>query len=180
VCDFGLARFQGSDTKKAYTPGVVSQWYRSPELLLGATRYGTEVDMWAVGCLLAELCTRTPLFPGTSELDQLRRIFATLGNPTEASQPHLYKVVQAKGIVLPPAGSGKPLRQCVPRTGFDPRDVHGNRYKNTALSDEGFDLLTKLLEPERSNRLSAGARERAPSLSDAFPAKTPPQARERR
>jgi serine/threonine protein kinase len=110
---------------------VVSQWYRSPELLLGATRYGTEVrtthvpqklppsflyvaircrfqaslfkpqvDMWAVGCLLAELCTRTPLFAGTSELDQLRRIFATLGNPTLASAPILHKTLQVQLVPL--------------------------------------------------------------------------------
>uniref|UniRef100_A0A8C9F9T6 Cyclin-dependent kinase 7 n=1 Tax=Pavo cristatus TaxID=9049 RepID=A0A8C9F9T6_PAVCR len=63
------------------------RWYRSPELLFGARMYGVGVDMWAVGCILAELLLRVPFLPGDSDLDQLTRIFETLGTPTEEQWP---------------------------------------------------------------------------------------------
>lgn len=65
---------------------------RSPELLFGARMYGTGVDIWAVGCILAELLLRVPFFPGESDLDQLTRIFNTMGTPNEDNWPvmHLY------------------------------------------------------------------------------------------
>ena len=58
LCDFGLARHVeplDSERGGAYTPRVVTLWYRAPELLLGAPSYGTPIDMWAVGCIFAEL-----------------------------------------------------------------------------------------------------------------------------
>jgi len=61
--------------------------YRAPELLFGARMYGTSVDMWAVGCILAELLLRTPFLPGDSDLDQLNKIFQALGTPTEENWP---------------------------------------------------------------------------------------------
>lgn len=60
---------------------------RSPELLFGARQYGTGVDMWAVGCILAELLLRVPFLPGESDLDQLTRIFQVFGTPTEENWP---------------------------------------------------------------------------------------------
>lgn len=59
-----------SDTKQ-----VVTLWYRSPEILLGGRQYSTGVDMWSVGCIFAEMCTRKPLFPGDSEIDEIFKIF---------------------------------------------------------------------------------------------------------
>lgn len=82
ICDFGLAR-RYADPPDTYTPGVVTLWYRAPELLLGAKQYSTAVDMWAVGCVFAELLAGQPLFAGTGELDQLSRIADTLGRPCE-------------------------------------------------------------------------------------------------
>ena len=61
--------------------------FRSPELLFGARKYGVGVDMWAVGCIVAELLLRVPFLPGESDLDQLTRIFQALGSPTEESWP---------------------------------------------------------------------------------------------
>ncbi|XP_076080408.1 cyclin-dependent kinase 7-like isoform X2 [Mytilus galloprovincialis] len=80
--DFGLAKFFGSPSR-IYTNQVVTRWYRCPELLFGARQYGTGVDMWAVGCILAELLLRVPFLPGDSDLDQLSRIFQMLGTPSE-------------------------------------------------------------------------------------------------
>ena len=55
------------------TDYVATRWYRSPELLLGSN-YGKEVDIWAIGCIMRELCDGEPLFPGDSEIDQLFQI----------------------------------------------------------------------------------------------------------
>jgi len=86
IADFGLAKRFGSPNMQ-YTSQVVTRWYRAPELLFGAKMYGTNVDMWAIGCIFAELILRVPFLPGTSDLDQLRRIFHVQGNPTEANWP---------------------------------------------------------------------------------------------
>mmetsp|Transcript_13810 Transcript_13810/g.13875 ORF Transcript_13810/g.13875 Transcript_13810/m.13875 type:complete len:239 (-) Transcript_13810:33-749(-) len=64
---------------------VVTSWYRSPELLFGARRYCTGVDQWAVGCIFAEIMLRTPLFPGTSDIEQLSKIFNVTGTPTSTN-----------------------------------------------------------------------------------------------
>jgi len=65
------------------TEYVCTRWYRAPELLLQNSDYSFAVDMWSVGCILAELLRRRPLFPGADYLDQLRRIVGVLGTPTE-------------------------------------------------------------------------------------------------
>ncbi|KAK5966480.1 Cyclin dependent kinase 7 [Trichostrongylus colubriformis] len=84
LADFGLARFFGSPNK-VYTHQVVTRWYRAPELIWGARAYGTGVDIWAIGCIIAELLLRVPLFPGESDLDQekvginLRHVFTAAG-----------------------------------------------------------------------------------------------------
>lgn len=74
VGDFGLAREYGSPLK-AYTPIVVTLWYRAPELLLCCKEYSTPIDMWSVGCIFGELLLMNALFPGKSEVDQLNRVF---------------------------------------------------------------------------------------------------------
>lgn len=82
IADFGLARTFGSPSR-IYTHQVVTRWYRAPELLFGARMYGTGIDIWAVGCILAELLKREPLFPGDSDLDTLDKIITFLGTPSE-------------------------------------------------------------------------------------------------
>ncbi|XP_067637243.1 cyclin-dependent kinase 7 [Eurosta solidaginis] len=91
IGDFGLAKFYGSPNR-IYTHQVVTRWYRAPELLFGARQYGTGIDIWAVGCILAELLLRVPFLPGDSDLDQLTKIFQALGTPTEENWPNLNKL----------------------------------------------------------------------------------------
>ncbi|KAK6923500.1 Protein kinase domain, partial [Dillenia turbinata] len=88
IADFGLARIYQAPLKPLADNGVVvTIWYRAPELLLGAKHYTSAVDMWAVGCIFAELLTLKPLFQGAEvkappnpfQLDQLDKIFKVLG-----------------------------------------------------------------------------------------------------
>lgn len=78
IADFGLARWLGIPSKPM-TPGLVTLWYRSPELLLGAKTQTTAIDMWAAGCILSELLAHKPLFPGVSEVSQIELIIDLLG-----------------------------------------------------------------------------------------------------
>lgn len=86
ISDFGLAKSFGSPNRM-YTHQVVTRWYRSPELLFGARLYGTGVDIWAVGCIMAELLLRVPFLQGDTDLGQLSEIFKVFGTPTEQSWP---------------------------------------------------------------------------------------------
>ena len=95
LCDFGFARllskalvlenlqlaivvFAAGPGGK-YTEYVATRWYRAPELLVGDTQYGPPVDVWAIGCLFAELLTGQPLWPGKSDVDQIYQLKKTLG-----------------------------------------------------------------------------------------------------
>ncbi|CAG8495145.1 3481_t:CDS:2, partial [Paraglomus occultum] len=80
VGDFGLAREIKS--RPPYTEYVSTRWYRAPEVLLRSPSYSAPVDLWAVGVIMAEVCTLKPLFPGQSEIDQMFKICEVLGSPT--------------------------------------------------------------------------------------------------
>lgn len=97
IADFGLARTFNDDLKR-YTNRVITLWYRSPELLLGAEEYGPEVDIWSVGCLLVELLSKRPLFPGKDEPEQIDLIFRVLGTPTEETWPAWRKLSLANMV----------------------------------------------------------------------------------
>lgn len=86
--DFGLAKNYGSPNK-VYSHQVVTRWYRAPELIYGAKIYSTGIDIWAVGCILAELLLRVPFLPGETDLDQLSQIFKVLGSPSEEDWPYV-------------------------------------------------------------------------------------------
>ena len=82
VADLGSIRDIGRTALKLTTQ-IVTLWYRAPELLMGGTEYSHSIDIWSVGCLFVELLTLKPLFPGSSELETMMRIFRVLGKPTE-------------------------------------------------------------------------------------------------
>jgi serine/threonine protein kinase len=87
IIDFGLARLYNPEDN--LSPEVVTRWYRAPELLFTSRRYSFGVDIWAVGCILAELLLGKPYLAGLSDIDQLSKIFAALGTPTEEEWPGL-------------------------------------------------------------------------------------------
>jgi len=135
LADFGLARAFGVPIR-TYTHEVVTLWYRAPEILLGGKQYTTAVDMWSIGCIFAEMATRSPLFPGDSEIDELFRIFRTLGTPTEETWPGVSQY--------------RDFKATFPKWG--PRSL------STLLPDlepEGLDLLSRMLVYEPGKRISS-------------------------
>ena len=85
VADFGLAR--NIRSKPPYTDYVSTRWYRAPEVLLQSRNYSAPIDIWAVGCIIPELFTGRPLFPGSSEIDQLHKLCSILGTFTQQEWP---------------------------------------------------------------------------------------------
>jgi glycogen synthase kinase 3 beta len=80
LCDFGSAKvLVKGEPNISY---ICSRYYRAPELIFGATDYTSAIDVWSVGCVLAELMLGAPLFPGESGVDQLVEIIKVLGTPT--------------------------------------------------------------------------------------------------
>lgn len=83
ICDFGLARGVSQELDYELTEYVVTRWYRAPEVMCSCQEYSTGIDVWSVGCILAELHGRKPLFPGDDYIKQMNLIFGVLGTPTE-------------------------------------------------------------------------------------------------
>lgn len=145
VADFGLARsLRDSDiqggTTQTLTDYVATRWYRAPEILLGSNRYTFGVDMWSMGCILAEMISGKPIFPGASTINQLEKIIELTGYPTDDEK---------ESVNSPFAAT---LLESIPKdrpTVSDWRD----RFPNA--SDDAIDLLQKLLQFDPSKRLSA-------------------------
>jgi cell division cycle 2-like protein len=100
ICDFGLARTHNVD-QKVMTLGIVTLWYRAPEILLGGRIYTHSIDVWSVGCIFGELILSEVLFSGKSELDQLGKIFSLLGTPSSEIWMCLHFLPAAKKIKFP-------------------------------------------------------------------------------
>lgn len=139
IADLGLARSCGEEGRR-YTNRVITLWYRPPELLLGANEYDMSVDMWSVGCLVAELLTLKPLFPGKDEAEQTNFIFEMVGSPTESTWPGWRNLPQASSVP-----EGQRYQPYLAR--------HLRKSKNVNAS--AADLIQKLLTLDPSKRLTA-------------------------
>lgn len=93
--DFGLARAFGIPVN-TFSNEVVTLWYRAPDVLLGSRTYNTSIDIWSAGCIMAEMFSGRPLFPGTTNEDQIIRIFRIMGTPTERTWPGLSQFPEYK------------------------------------------------------------------------------------
>ncbi|NXX94219.1 CDKL2 protein, partial [Centropus bengalensis] len=113
LCDFGFARTLAA-SGEAYTDYVATRWYRAPELLVGDTKYGKAVDVWAIGCLITEMLTGEPLFPGDSDIDQLYHITKCLGNLIPRHQELLNKNPLFAGMRLPEVKEAESLDKRYP------------------------------------------------------------------
>lgn len=131
ICDFGLARadIPSLTTQSAVmTDYIATRWYRAPEVILSWKKYTSSIDVWSVGCILAELLTRKPLLPATSEEEQIQLITELIGNPDDdlVDQITLQK--------------NKEFIQSLPKR--KPKDF-SKLFKDS--SPEAIDLLQKLL-----------------------------------
>ncbi|KAM4835413.1 serine/threonine-protein kinase MAK isoform 2-T4 [Thomomys bottae] len=99
IADFGLARELRS--QPPYTDYVSTRWYRAPEVLLRSSVYSSPIDVWAVGSIMAELYTLRPLFPGTSEVDEIFKICQVLGTPKKSDWPEGYQLASSMNFRFP-------------------------------------------------------------------------------
>ncbi|CAK4081387.1 unnamed protein product [Aphanomyces euteiches] len=133
LCDFGLARGIDGVDGAALTDYVVTRWYRAPEVLLTCS-YDKPMDVWAIGCILAELIGRRPLFPGTDFLHQLKIIMEVVGTPEESTLDFVTHAKAKRFISKQPKRRPIPFGTLYPRASplainllermlvFDPRE----------------------------------------------------------
>lgn len=138
IADFGLARAYTVPVPR-YTHEVVTVWYRAPEILLGSPLYSVPVDLWSVGCIIAEMATGAPLFAGDSEIDTIMKIFQKLGTPTMEQWPGVDELPDFKASFPKWAPKG------------------WTNIRNTAaqVGPPGMDLLDKIMAYDPKRRLSA-------------------------
>ncbi|PAA65599.1 hypothetical protein BOX15_Mlig004887g1 [Macrostomum lignano] len=154
ICDFGLARLHDPNSAggKFLTLEVVTQYYRAPELLMGAQEYTEAIDIWSAGCILAELLSRSILFQASSPLSQLDLILDLLGTPDPSDL--LTACTAARRHVL-----RLPKRQ--------PKLASKLWQTSRTVSEEGLHLLQQLLRFNPKHRISAAAALSHPYLSGA-------------
>eukprot|EP00919_Chromeraceae_sp_WS-2016_P001722 GHVR01004171.1.p1 GENE.GHVR01004171.1~~GHVR01004171.1.p1 ORF type:complete len:376 (+),score=58.12 GHVR01004171.1:87-1214(+) len=144
VADFGLARSVAATetvelgANPVLTDYVATRWYRAPEILLGSTKYTKGVDMWSLGCILGELLSGKPVFPGSSTMNQLERVLILTGRPTPEDVSCMYSPFAATMLENLPAPRQKPLSELFP-----------------SASKEALSLVKELLQFNPCKRISA-------------------------
>lgn len=133
--DFGLARAFGIPVN-TFSNEVVTLWYRAPDVLLGSRTYNTSIDIWSAGCIMAEMYSGRPLFPGTTNEDQLMKIFRFMGTPSERSWPGISSYPEYKQTW--PVFATQDLRNVLPQ-----------------VDSLGLQLLNQLLQLRPEMRCSA-------------------------
>lgn len=134
ILDFGLAR----PTESEMTGYVATRWYRAPEIMLNWMHYNQTVDIWSVGCIMAELLTGRTLFPGADHIDQLTRILILAGTPDEETLAKITSEEARNYIRSLPHMRKRDFRQVF--RGANPLAV---------------DLLEKMLELDSERRVTA-------------------------
>jgi len=166
LCDFGLARRCG-DPLGALTVEVVTLWYRSPELLLGDRRYDSAVDVWSCGCVLGELLSGQPLFPGQGEANAMQLICALLGSPDEScwagvtTKPN-YPLMIGNRLAQQGNASGNTSGNCCPSASIELNGIRQRFHRTPSagsrslfLSALGCDFMSSLLRYDPRKRILA-------------------------
>ncbi|KAI5191694.1 cyclin-dependent kinase 7 [Nematocida minor] len=134
LADFGISVDIGFPLR-ALTPNVVTRWYKAPEILLGCTNYTFAIDIWALGCLFAELLQRIPYLPGRSDTHQLELIYSVIGTPTEEEWKEIGH--KTEGLAIP---------SHIPRSNF--------AVSFGAAGNDAIDLLNKMFVYVPSKRIT--------------------------
>lgn len=146
LADFGLARAFGIPVN-TFSNEVVTLWYRAPDVLLGSRTYNTSIDIWSAGCIMAEMYTGRPLFPGTTNEDQVQKIFRLMGTPSERSWPGISQLPEYKGNF--PVYATQDLRLILPQ-----------------VDQVGLNLLNSMLQLRPEMRISAANALQHPWFND--------------
>jgi renal tumor antigen len=132
------ALFSGIYSKQPYTEYISTRWYRAPECLLTDGYYGPEMDLWGAGCVMFEITSLYPLFPGSNEVDQISRIHKVLGTPS-AEMLQKFRSKGASHISFDfPQQKGIGIPQLIPHA-----------------SPECVDLIVRLLKYDATERITA-------------------------
>ena len=153
LADFGLSRFyeKRKNQWKAYTNSVETLWYRAPELLMNECFYKTSVDIWSVGCVMAELFIKEPLFKEQNAYNQIKTILKIIGRPTEADLMRYYRINEGTNSefidgILPEQGEF-----CDFSENLEKKDKTGLLTKDSSA----MDLIKGLLTFNINKRLTA-------------------------
>lgn len=144
ICDFGSSKILDPNGKN--TPYIVSRYYRAPELILGVSNYTDKIDIWATGCIIAELLMLKPLFPGKTEGSQLLEQMAILGTPKTEQFSRM-----ASNI---PKTTMKMLKQLEKFERKDIADLIPSSYHRRDIK-QVVDLIEAMLEWDPKERISA-------------------------
>jgi serine/threonine protein kinase len=141
ICDFGLARGcgGGQGDENYLTEYVVTRWYRAPEIMCACEAYDFKIDVWAAGCILAELLLRSPIFPGDDYKKQLNLMFNILGTPTQDDLKCVTNEYALQYIQSLPERPAIPLVTVIGKPEVNPL---------------AFDLLGKMLTFDPAKRLT--------------------------
>jgi serine/threonine protein kinase len=149
LADFGSCR--GIFSKQPYTEYISTRWYRAPECLLTDGYYGPEMDLWGAGCVMFEITSLYPLFPGTNEIDQATKIHKVLGTPSREMLQKFKSKAKLNSLI----SFEFPYQKGVGIPGLIPH-----------ASSECIDLIIKLLKYEAADRITAKEAMRHPYFRD--------------
>ncbi|EDO07401.1 Extracellular signal-regulated kinase 2 domain protein [Babesia bovis T2Bo] len=141
LADFGLSRSvaydETTDEAPVLTDYVATRWYRAPEILVGSTKYTKGVDMWAIGCILAELLLNKPIFPGSSTINQLSKVVAFTGMPSDEDIESLGSPFTTLMMGSLASVQNKPVKEYFPNA-----------------PDDAVDLVVRLLQFNPKKRIT--------------------------
>ena len=170
IGDLGLARLFNKPLHSLFSGDkvVVTIWYRAPELLLGSRHYTPAIDMWAIGCIFAELLSLRPIFKGEEakmdskktvpfQRNQMQKIVEIMGLPTKEKWPHLVNMPEYNQLTTLSSShpkNGSNLEKWYYST-INAHSATSNPSSNASLGPEGYKLLSGLLEYDPERRLTA-------------------------